>query len=222
MKRWAIIAGVVVVVIVAVVVILRMGGDDKPPVETKVEKPTGPDPAYLAKVAELFRQLEDAEAKGEFKDAVFTLQQLDKLEPKDPRLAAIRPRLEEKLKRFEAWDAAHRRAVDERKEAARLNNTTAGWKKVLDSCAEAEKHAPTEQYQKLTRDLMAIAKQYRDWAAAREEEGKGNLAAALDLVAQALAGPEPPADLTAYKPALEKKKRKQEFDRAVSAARTES
>src|ERR1041384_3088784 len=112
MKRWAIIAGGVLVVAVVLVVILRMGGETKAPVETKVEKPTGPDPAYLAKVAGLFKQLEDAEAQGEFKDAVFSLKQLEKLEPNDPRLATIRPRLEEKLKRFEAWDAAHRRAVD--------------------------------------------------------------------------------------------------------------
>src|SRR5689334_24815824 len=160
MKRWAIIAGVAVVAIVAIVVIMKMGGDAKPPVETKVEKPTGPDPAHLAKVAELFRQLDDAEAKGEFKDAVFSLKQLEKLEPNDARLAGIRPRLEEKLKRFEAWDAAHRRALDDRKEAARLNNTSAGWKKVLDACAEAEKHAPTEKQQKLTRELTVVAQQY--------------------------------------------------------------
>ncbi len=221
MKRWAIIAGVAVVVIVAVVVLLKMRGEDKPPVETKVEKPTGPDPAHLAKVAELFRQLEDAEAKGEFKDAIFTLRQLEKLEPGDARLPAIRPRVEEKLKRFEAWDAAQRRALDERKEAARLNNTSAGWKKVLDSCVEAEKHAPTEKQQKATRELAVVAKQYHDWAAAREEDAKGNLAAALDLLEKALAAPEPPAEIAAYKTALEKKKRKLEFDRAAAAARSE-
>jgi formylglycine-generating enzyme required for sulfatase activity len=221
MKRWAIIAGAALVVVVAVVVILRMGGETVAPVVTKVEKPTGPDPSYLAKVAGLFKQLDDAEAKGEFKDAVFTLRQLEKLEPNDGRLATIRPRLEEKLRRFEAWDAAHRRALDERKEAARLNNTSAGWKKVLDSCAEAEKQAPTEKEQKLTRELVVVAKQYRDWAAAREEDARGNLAAALDLAAQALAAPDPPAELGAYKTALEKKKRKQEFDRAAAAARAE-
>jgi formylglycine-generating enzyme required for sulfatase activity len=221
MKRWAIIAGAALVVVVAVVVLLRMRGDVKPPVETKVEKPTGPDPAHLAKVAELFRQLDDAEAKGDFKDAVFSLRQLEKLEPNDPRLAALRPRLEEKLKRFEAWDAAQRRAVDERKEAMRLNNTSAGWKKVLVSCAEAEKHAPTEKQQKLTRELAVVAQQYHDWAASREEEAKGNLAAALDLAAKALAAPDPPAELAAYRTALEKKKRKQEFDRAAAAARAE-
>jgi formylglycine-generating enzyme required for sulfatase activity len=221
MKRWAIIAGAALVAVVALVVILRMGGDAKPPVETKIEKPTAPDPSRLAKVAELFRQLEDAEAKGEFKDAVFTLGQLEKLEPNDARLAGTRPRLEEKLKRFEAWDAAQRRAVDERKEAARLNNTSAGWRKVLDSLAEAEKQAPTEKQQKLTRELVVVAKQYHGWAAAREEEGKGNLAGALDLVAQALAAPDPPAELAAYKTTLEKKKRKLEFDRAAAAARAE-
>jgi len=221
MKRWAIIAGAAVVAVVALVIILRMGGDTKPVVETKVEKPTGPDPAHLAKVAELFRQLDDAEAKGEFKDAVFSLRQLEKLEPNDARLAALRPRLEEKLKRFEAWDAAQRRAADGRKEVARLNNTSAGWKKVLDACAEAEKQAPTEKQQKLTRELAVVAQQYFDWAAAREEEAKGNLAAALDLAAKALAAPEPPAELAAYKTALEKKKRKLEFDRAAAAARAE-
>jgi formylglycine-generating enzyme required for sulfatase activity len=222
MKRWAIIAGAAVVAIVAIVVVLKMmGGETKPVVETRVEKPTGPDPARLAKVAELFKQLEDAEAKGEFKDAVFTLNQLQKLEPNDARLPTFRPRLEEKLKRFEAWDAAHRRAVDERKEATRLNNTTAGWKKVLDSCAEAGRQAPTEKQQKLTRELIVVATQYRDWAAAREEEGKGNLAAAIDLAGQALAAPDPPAELAAYKTSLEKKKRKLEFDRAAAAARAE-
>jgi hypothetical protein len=147
MKRWAILAGVVVVAVVVLVVVLRMGGETKTVVETRVERPRGPDPAYLAKVAGLFKQLEDAEAKGEFKDAVFTLGQLQKLEPNDERLTTIRPRLEEKLKRLEAWEAAHRRALDERKEAIRLNNTAAGWKKVLDSCAEAQRQAPTEKQQ---------------------------------------------------------------------------
>jgi formylglycine-generating enzyme required for sulfatase activity len=221
MKRWAIIVGAALIAVAALVVILRMGGETKPVVETKVEKPKGPDPAHLAKVAELFRQLDDAEEKGEFKDAVFSLRQLEKLEPSDARLTAIRPRLEEKLKRFEAWDAAQRRAADGRKEAARLNNTSAGWKKVLDSCAEAERHAPTEKHQKQTRELAVVAQQYYDWAAARDEDAKGNLAAALDLAAKALAAPEPPADLAAYKTALEKKKRKLEFDRAAAAARAE-
>src|SRR6185436_8786220 len=150
MKRWAILAGVAVVAIIALVVILGRGGESTAPVETRVEKTTGPDPAYLAKVAGLFKQLEDAEAKGEFKDAVFSLRQLEKLDPNDARLATLRPRLEEKLKRFEAWDAAYRRAEDERKLAARVNNTSAGWKKVLDSLAEAEKNAPSEKYQKMT------------------------------------------------------------------------
>ena len=127
MKRWAIIAGAALVVLVAVVVFLRMGGETKAPVETKIEKPAGPDPSHLAKVAELFRQLDDAEAKGEFKDAVFSLRQLEKLEPNDARLASIRPRLEEKLKRFEAWDAAHRRALDERKEASAKKPWVARW-----------------------------------------------------------------------------------------------
>jgi formylglycine-generating enzyme required for sulfatase activity len=220
LKKWAIPAGAVLLVVLAVVVYFKMKGETKPVEELKVEAPKGPDPAHLAKVEELARQVGELEAKGEFKDALWTLRQLAKLEPGDPRVTSLKPGLEEKLRRLEAWQSAHQRAEVEKKDATRTN-TTAAWQKVLDLCAEAEKNAPTEKQQRLTRDLQVSARQYRDWSSAREEERKGNFAAAIDLVTAAIAAAEPPADLAAYKVALERRKRKQEFDRAASAARSE-
>jgi formylglycine-generating enzyme required for sulfatase activity len=220
MKKWAVPAGGALLVLIAVVVYFKMSKETKPVEELKVEGPKGPDPAHVAKVAELARQIEELDAKGEFKDALWTLKQLAKLEPNDPRVAALRPGLEEKVKRLDAWQSAQQRAEVEKKDATRTN-TTAAWLKVLEICVEAEKQAPSEKQQSLTRVLKVVAGQYRDWSLAREEERKGNLAAAIDLVARAIAAVEPPADLTAYKVELERKKRKQEFDRAASAARSE-
>jgi formylglycine-generating enzyme required for sulfatase activity len=220
MKKWAILGGVGLVVIIAVVVILSMGGDEKTTYATRPEAPKGPDP-NIARIAEFARQAEDYEAKGEVKDALFALTQLEKLAPGDPRIAAARPRLTEKLKRLEAWQSAHQKAEVERKDALRTN-TLAGWQKVVDLSTEAEKLAPSEKQQTLSRSLLTVSKQHRDWAQARDEERKGNFAAALDLVAQALAAPDPPSDLAAYKATLEKRKRKQEFDRAASEARKEA
>jgi formylglycine-generating enzyme required for sulfatase activity len=221
MKRWAIIGGAAVLAIVAIVVILKLTGSEKAAPPRVVEGPKGPDPAHLARVEKLAKEAEELEAKGEFKDALSTLRELAKLEPADPRPAAMRPRLEEKLKRMELWQSAQKAAEGERKDATR-RDTSAAWQKVLDLCAEAEKLAPGEKQQRLSRELVAPAKQMHAWVSAREEERKGNVPAALDLATQAIGFSEPPADLTAYKAALEKKKRKLDYDRAASAARSEA
>ncbi len=220
MKKWGMIAGGALVALVAVIVVVKMFGGSKPPPPPKVELPTGPDPAHLAKVAELFRQVDDYESKGRYNEALSALKELAGLEPKDPRIATARARIEEKRTRYESWKSAHQRAESERKDAAR-RNTPADWQKVVDACAEAEKFAPADEQRKLTREVMTSARQFLGWASAREEERKGNVAAALDLATQAIALVEPPAELVAYKTELERKRRKLEFERAVAAARAE-
>ena len=72
----------------------------------------------------------------------------EKLAPADQRIAASRPRLEEKLRRLEGWQAAHRKADVERKDALRAN-TLAAWQKVVDLCTEAEKLGPWEKQKAL-------------------------------------------------------------------------
>ena len=192
----------------------------KPVEAPKIVAPTGPDPVHLAKVAELARTVEELEQKGLYDQALEVLKKLAALEPADPRPAAFKPRLEEKLGRLKAWRAAHAKAVEARDDAQR-RATVAEWQKVLDLCAEAEKHAPLEEQQRQTRELAALARQNLPWLQAREEEKKGNLAAALDLVTRAIEAREAPPELAAYKSALEKKKRKQDFDRSAALARAE-
>jgi formylglycine-generating enzyme required for sulfatase activity len=221
MKRWAIIGGAVVVAAVAVIVVMKMTGEKKAPPPPKVEIATGPDPAHLAKVAALAKEAEELETKGDYKEALAALRMLATLEPADPRPAALRPRLEEKLKRWEAWSDAHKKAEIEKKDAHRLN-TTATWQRVLDLIAAAEKIAPMERFQSQTRALQAPSRQWHLWAQGRDEEKKGNFAGAIDLVGQAISTVEPPPELTAYKTELERKRRKQDFDRAVSLAGKET
>jgi len=221
MKKWAIIGGVVVVAVVAVVVVMKMGGTKEAPKTVRVEEVKGPDPAHLARVAAFAKEAEDCEAKGDFKEALDALKSLEKLEPKDSRIAALRPRLEEKLKRWETWRDVHQKAEIEKKEAQRLNTTDA-WHKVLALIADAEKLAPMERFQTQSRALLAPSRQYHLWAQARDEEKKNNFVGAIDLVGQAIAVVEAPAELTAYKTSLEKRKRKQEFDRAASVAAKEA
>ncbi|HLY76091.1 MAG TPA: hypothetical protein VKU80_18375, partial [Planctomycetota bacterium] len=140
-KKWVILgAGVAVLLIAAVIVINLMSGEEKKKEIVKIEGPTGPDPK-IARIAEFVRQVEAADAKGEFKDALFALNQIAILDPNDPHLAAQRPRLEELVRRLEAWERNQRQIDIERKEAQRLN-TLAAWQKVLDLCAEADKNAP--------------------------------------------------------------------------------
>jgi formylglycine-generating enzyme required for sulfatase activity len=218
-KKMAIIGGGAAVVIVAAIAIFLMTREEKTVVVAKVEKVTGPDPARIARIAELGKQIEDYESKGRFKEALWALKELAGMEPGDPRLSA-RPRLEEKLRRLEGWEGAHRKAEAGKKEATRTR-AIADWQKVLDACAEAEKFAPTEEQLKLTREIAALARQQHNWGLARDEEKKGNLAAALELATQAISAMEPPTELAAYKTDLERKKRKQEFDKAASAARAE-
>jgi formylglycine-generating enzyme required for sulfatase activity len=221
MKRWAILGGVVVVAAIAVVVILKMSGKKEAPPPPRVEVAKGPDPSHLARITALAKEAEELEAKGDYKEALANLKMIANLEPNDPRLAALRPRLEEKLKRWETWRDAHQKAEIEKKEAQRLN-TTDSWSKVLALIADAEKLAPMERFQTVTRALLPPSRQYHLWAQARDEEKKANFAGAIDLAGQAIAAVEAPAELTAYKTALEKKKRKQEFDRAASAAAKEA
>jgi formylglycine-generating enzyme required for sulfatase activity len=221
MKRWAIIGGVVIVAAVAAIVLMKMTGTKEAPPPPKVEVVKGPDPTHLARVAAFAKEAEECESKGDFKEALDALRSLAKLEPTDPRPAAMRPRLEEKLKRWEAWRDVHQKAEIEKKEAHRLN-TTEGWHKVLALIADAEKLAPMERFQSQSHALLAPSRQYHLWAQARDEEKKANFSGAIDLVGQAVAVVEPPAELTAYKTGLERKKRKQEFDRASSVAAKEA
>jgi len=218
MKKWAILGVVVVVIGAAAMWLLKP--KPKPVEAPKAVVPTGPDPAHLAKVAELARTIEELEQKGKFDEALSVLKKLAALEPGDSRLAAFKPRLEEKLGRLKAWRAAHERAEEARGDAQR-RDTAAEWQKVIDFCAEAEKHAPLEEQQGKTRELAALARQNLHWVGARAEEKKGNIAAALDLAVRAIGERPPPPELAAYRTALEKKKRKQEFERAASAARAE-
>ena len=220
MKKWAIIGGgAALVVIAAIVIIKMMSGEEKPKEVVRVEKETGPDPR-IARIAYFARQVEAAEAKGEVRDALFALQQIAKLDPNDSRVAAARPRLEAAVKQLEAWESAHKSAEIEKREAARLN-TAVAWQKVLDLCAAADRSAPSEKQKALTRAVLVPSQQQHRWARAREEDKKGNIAGALDLVAEASGFAEPPPELAAYKAELEKKTRKQDFDRAVAVARTE-
>ncbi len=219
MKKWGIIGGVALVVIIVAVVILTREKEEVVREKPKVEEVKGPDPR-IAKIAGFAKQSEEFESKGEFKDALWYLNQIAVLDPNDSRIAERRPRLEEKVKRIEAWERAQQQAEIERKEALRLN-TLAAWQKAVGVAGEAEKLADTDKQKALTKPVAAVARQYHAWASAREEDRKGNYGTALDLVAQALAAAEARAELTAYKPVLEKKKRKQDYDRAAAAARTE-
>ena len=219
-KKWVFIGAGVLVLLISIPVILSMlGGEEKKKVVVKTEAPTGPDPR-IARIADFARQVEAAEAKGEFKDALFALKQIEILDPRDPRIAATKLRLEEIVRRLEAWETAQRQAEIERKEAQRLN-TLAAWQKVLDLCAEADRSAPTDKQKALTKALQVPSRQYHTWARARDEEGKGNLPAAIDLAAEAIGLAEPPAELAAYKAELEKKRRRKEYERAAAAARKE-
>ncbi len=220
MKKPILIAGAAAAVLIAAIVIYQLTRPAPPPPPKVVEAPKGPDPAHLAKIAELVRQVEELEAKGRFNDAMNLLKDLAKLEPSDPRPAAMRPRLEQKQRRLEAWLGAIKRAEAERAEALR-RNTPADWQKLVEAAGAAEKIAATEEERAQVRALVALAKQYGDWGLAREEEKKGKLDAAIELAARAVAAAEPPADLKAYQASLQRKKRKQDFDRAAYAARAE-
>ncbi|HEV3028121.1 MAG TPA: SUMF1/EgtB/PvdO family nonheme iron enzyme [Planctomycetota bacterium] len=219
-KKWVILGAAVVVLLIAGILIINlMSGEEEKKEIVKVEGPRGPDPK-IARIADFVRQVEAADAKGEFKDALFALKQIAILDPNDPHLAAQRPRLEELVRRLEAWENNQRQIEVEKKEAQRLN-TLPAWQKVLDLCAEADKNAPTERQKNLTKALLVPSRQYHAWARAREEEKKGNLSGAIDLAGEAIGLMEPPAELTAYKAELEKKQRKKDYDRAATAARKE-
>src|SRR5688572_23989378 len=160
-KKLALIGGGALVLVVAAVVVWRMTRPAPPPPPKVVEAPKGPDPALLAKIAELKRRVEDFEAKGKFNEALVALKELAALEPA-PGLAEIKTRLEGKRSRFEAWQGAVKKAEAERTDAAR-RNTAAGWQKVIDAAAEAEKLAAGEEQTRVTRTLSASANQQLLW-----------------------------------------------------------
>ncbi|HEX7901911.1 MAG TPA: SUMF1/EgtB/PvdO family nonheme iron enzyme [Planctomycetota bacterium] len=217
-KKLALIGGGALLLIVAAFVLWPRPAPPPPP--KVVEAPKGPDPALLAKIAELKKQVEEYEGKGRFNEALVALKELAALEPA-PGLAEIKTRLEGKRSRFEAWQGGVKKAEAERADAAR-RNTAAGWQKVVDLAAEAEKLAAGEEQTRVTRGIAASARQQLLWCQARDEEKAGKLDAAIDLAAQAVAAaPEPPAELTAYKTGLDRRKRKGEFDKAAYAARAE-
>src|SRR6185295_13676009 len=218
-RKWLIIGGVSLVVVIVAIVILTREKEDVVREKPKVVENTGPDPR-IAKIAGFAKQSEEFEAKGEYKDALWYLDQIAKLDPADPRVAQRRPGLAEKVKRIEAWEKAQQQAESERKEAQRLN-TAAAWKKVVDAAAEAEKLADTDKQRAATTPVSAVAKRFHAWAAARDEDKKANLTGALDLVGQAIGAGDAPPELSAYKADLEKRKKKQDFDRAASAASKE-
>jgi formylglycine-generating enzyme required for sulfatase activity len=218
-RKWIILGGVGLVLLIGLIVFLNLGKEEVVKEKVRVEEAKGPDPR-IAKIAGFAKQSEEFEAKGEYKDALWYLDQIAKLDPADPRIAARRPALAEKVKRIEAWEKAQQQAESERKEAQRLN-TSAAWKKVLDLAAEADKLADTDKQRAATKPVAAVAKQYHAWASARDEDKKANYVGALDLVGQAIAAGDAPPELTAYKADLEKRKKKQDYDRAASAASKE-
>ncbi|HUR38298.1 MAG TPA: hypothetical protein VM222_02340, partial [Planctomycetota bacterium] len=128
-KKYGIFGGIALVVLIVAVVVLTREKEEVVAEKPRVEEAKKADPR-LAKIAEFARQTEEFEAKGEYKDALWYLNQLAVLDPQDPRVAAARPRLEEKVKRIEAWEKAQQQAEIERKEALRLN-TLAAWQKAL-------------------------------------------------------------------------------------------
>jgi formylglycine-generating enzyme required for sulfatase activity len=219
-RKWVFVgAGAGVLLIAALVVLSMMGGEERQKKVVKIEAPTRVDP-NIARLAEFSRQFEAAEAKGDFENAFHALTQIEKLDPKDPRIAASKPRLEELVRRLKAWKTTQGQIEIEKKDAHRLN-TLAAWQKVIDLCAEAEKNAPTDKERALTKALQVPSKQYHTWARARDEEGKGNLAGAIDLAGEAIALTEPPPELTVYKGELEKKRRRKDYERAAGVARKE-
>lgn len=220
MKKWALIAGGAGLLLIAAIVVYKMTRPVPAPPLAVVEKPKGPDLAHLAKVAELARRIDAFEAEGRFKDALTLLKELAALEPSDPRPASYRPRLEEKQKRLDAWLGALKRVEAERVDALR-RNTTADWQKVIEAAGAAEQLATSDAERGQARALLAGAKQQLAWGQAREEEKKGKLDAAIALAAEAVAAAEAPPELAAYKAALERRKRKQDYDRAAYAARGE-
>ena len=211
----------IVVLIVAVGWAWLLTRSSKKVEAPKVEVPTGPDPAIEARAAELLKQIQDLETGGRYEDALASLRQLAALQPDHPQLATLKSRLEEKQKQLALYLKAFQLAEAARSEAS-AKDTPANWQKVADACAEAQKLALLEEHQNAVKDLLSLAHQRRDWAAAREEEQKGNLDAAIDLVARAVAAREPAPELAAYKSALEKKRRKRDYDKAAAAARAEA
>lgn len=221
MKKPLLIGGAAVAVLAAAVVIYVLTRPAPPPPPPAVEAPKGPDPARLAKIAELVKQVEDLEAKGRFNDALNALKELAAFEPSDPRPAAMRPRLEKKKQRLEAWQGALKTAEAQRAEALR-RQVPAEWQRLIEAAGAADKLAESEEERAASRALVAVARQHLDWGLAREEEKKGKLDAALELAARAVEAAEPPAELKAYQAQLQRKKRKQDFDRAAFAARAET
>lgn len=220
MKKWIIVgASAGGVIVLAVIILMMTRSEEKPHEAVKIEAPAPPDPR-IARIAQFARQVEDAESKGEFKDALFALKQLAILDPKDPRIAAAKPRLEDLVRRLEAWEAAQRE-IELEKKVAQRQNSVAAWQKVLDLCEEAKRQAPTERQRNVTQTVEIPTRQSHAWARARDEEAKGNLAVALERVGEAISLAPASAELTAYKADLEKKQRKKEFDRSAAAARAE-
>jgi formylglycine-generating enzyme required for sulfatase activity len=219
MKKWAIVGAVVLVVGGVAVWFLT-----RPPAvveKPKVVESTGPDPARLARIEELVRTIDDLESKIKFEEALATVQKLAAFEPKEPRLAALKSRVEEKLARLRSWRTLSEKATAAKADAIR-RDAVADWQTVLNLVAEAEKLAFTEEHRQPGRELATLARRQISWINARGEEKKGNLAAAIELAGRAMAEGEAPPELVAYKGALEKKKRKQEFDQVASRARGEA
>src|SRR4029079_7657077 len=91
MKKWGLIGGIGLVVVIVAIVILTREKEEVVREKPKVEVAKGPDPR-IAKIAEFARQSEEFEAKGEFKDALWYLNQLAVLAAEHPRAPAGQPR----------------------------------------------------------------------------------------------------------------------------------
>lgn len=212
---WVGAAGAAVVVVVLAWVLLSRGPASS---ERAVDPAVKEREAREAKIAEIVRRVEELEGKGKWAEALEELGKARELDPKHASVTALETRLKEKLKRREEWRRGHRKA-EELAKAAEGRDSLEAWRAAVEALEAAEKLAAGEGDVRLTRGVLANARQRFEWAGAREEEKKGNLDAALKRVEQALAAREAPPELVAYKATLEKKKRKQEFDRVAGAAR---
>ncbi|HXX95285.1 MAG TPA: hypothetical protein VEN81_16805, partial [Planctomycetota bacterium] len=219
MKKWAILGAFVLVA--GGVGVYFLTRPPKVVEKPKVAETPGPDPARVARIEELVRSIGELEEKGKFEEALATVQKLAAFEPAEPRLAALKARVEEEVGRLRSWRALREKALSARADAIR-RDAVPDWQKVLDLAAEVEKTALTREEGGPMKELAVQARRRISWIQAREEDRKGNLGPALDLVTRALAEGDAPPELLAFKGSLEKKKRKLEFDRLASRARGEA
>ena len=220
MPRWAQIscgAGVLLLIVVIIFFATRSG---PPPPKKEKGRVAEVKDDRAERVAEMIARAETLEEQGKFDGALAAIRRAEKINAADPRIAPIRARLEKKMKRVKTWEAALAKAEDVR-ETAERRDTPQAWQSVIDACEAIDELAFTEALREKTGELKSIALQRRDWAKARLLEAKEDFEGALRLIEQAIAARPPTPKLTAYKAAVEKKKRKREFNLITAAARNE-